>query len=333
MVFPLKIRWENGLSIEYEGNRIVFDAQSRILNYRVSFVTHAHTDHSYSFRLKHIPVLSSEETMRLVSIGGFKTSKWQPLTINKEVKIDDIEVIPHPSGHILGSYEFEVRTPHGVVLFTGDLNTREGRTVKPAEPIKCDVLIIEATYGSPEFVFPPDSEVAEEMIKWAYRVLSENKIPVFQADAIGNSQEVIRIFNENTDIPVISHWRVSKVNEVYEYYGYKINYIDINSGEASEIISSANTVIVSPKKIGLSSNKFVSAIVSGWALKFRSRAFPLSDHADFPSLLNFIRNCSPKVVLTYHGGAFNETLARYIEKKIGIKSYPADHLAPITFPI
>ncbi|MBS7604765.1 MAG: MBL fold metallo-hydrolase [Candidatus Bathyarchaeia archaeon] len=329
----MRIKWKNGLSIEYKGNRVVFDAQSRILNCKVSFVTHAHTDHSYSFRLNHIPVISSEETMRLISIEGAKTRKWQPLTVNEKVKIGDLEVIPHPSGHILGSYEFEVCTPHGVVLFTGDLNTREGRIVKPAEPIRCDVLIIEATYGSPEFIFPSDREVGDEMIRWAYKVLGENKIPVFQADAIGNSQEIIRIFNENTNMPVISHWRVSKVNKVYEHYGHKIKYIDINSGEASEVISSANTVIVSPKKLDLPSNhRFVSAIVSGWALKFRGAAFPLSDHADFPSLLNFIRDCSPKIVLTYHGGAFNEILAKYIEKKMGIKSYPAN-LTPITFPI
>ncbi|MEM1586046.1 MAG: MBL fold metallo-hydrolase [Candidatus Bathyarchaeia archaeon] len=321
----MRIRWESGVSIEGGGNRIVFDPQSRILNCKASFVTHAHIDHSYSFRLKHMPVLSSEETMKLVSIEGVRTSKWQPLTINKGVRIDDIEVVPHSSGHILGSYEFEVRTPNGVVLFTGDLNTREGRIIEPAKPVRCDVLIIEATYGSPEFVFPSDKEVAEEIVKWADEILSENKIPVFQADAIGNAQEIIRIFNENTSTPVISHWRISKVNEIYGYYGHKITYVDINSEEAFDLISSANAVIISPKRLNLSFNhKFVSAMVSGWAIRFKRRSFPLSDHADFPSLLDFIRNCDPKIVLTHHGGAFNRILAKYVEKKMGIRAYPVD---------
>lgn len=327
----MRIRWENGVSIECGGDKIVFDPQSKILNCRASFVTHAHVDHAYSFRLRQTPVLSSEETMRLVSVEGVRIGKWQPLLIDRGIRINDIEVVPHPSGHILGSYEFEVRTPDGTVLLTGDLNTRERRMAKPAEPVKCDILIIEATYGSPEFIFPPDEELSEEIIKWANEVLSQNKIPVFQADAIGNAQEVIKILNENTRMTVISHWRVSKVNEIYRDYGYKIDYIDINSEETSNLLSKAGAVLVTPKKSNLPLNGgFVSAMVSGWAVKFRRRAFPLSDHADFPSLIEFVRECSPKLVLTYHGGAYNEVLAKYIEKKMGIRSYPIN-LIPTNF--
>jgi len=329
----LRIVWESGVSIEYRENKIVFDLRARILNCKASFVTHAHVDHAYSFRLKHIPVLSSEETMKLIAVDGVKANKWQPLAINKGIKIDDIEVIPHSSGHILGSYEFEVRTSDGIILFTGDLNTREERLIEPAEPVKCDILVIETTYGSPDFIFPPDEEVAKKMINWASKILGEDKIPVFQADAIGNAQEVIKIFNENTNIPVISHWRVSKVNEVYEYYGRRIKYINFDSEEASDLISSANAVIVTPKRLSPFLNRdFVSAVVSGWAIKFGRNSFPLSDHADFPSLLDFIKCCSPKLVLTYHGGVFNEVLARYIEKKMGIRAYPID-LIPTIFSV
>lgn len=330
---PLRIKWESGVLIECGENKIVFDAQSRTMGSMASFVTHAHVDHAYSFRLKRTPVFSSEETMKLVSINGVRHNKWQPIARGKAIKIDDIEVVPHTSGHILGSFEFEVRTPDGVALITGDINVRGGRLVEPAEIVKCDVLIIEATYGSPEFVFPPDSEVAEEMIRWANEVMRRNKIPVFQADAIGNAQEVIRIFNEHTNVPVISHQKVTRVNEVYEHYGRRIEYIDISSEEAHGLISSANAVMVAPKRAGLPSNRrFVNAIVSGWALKLKRRAFPLSDHADFPSLIEIVRRCCPKLVLTYHGGAYNEVLAKYIEKKMGIKAYPID-LIPTNFSI
>ncbi|MEM1514564.1 MAG: MBL fold metallo-hydrolase [Thermoproteota archaeon] len=329
----MRIKWENGISIEYEESKVVFDFQSRVLNCRASFVTHAHADHAYSFRLRQIPVFSSEETMKLISAHGVKANRWQPLAINRRVKIDDIEVVPHSSGHILGSYEFEVHMPDGIVLFTGDLNTREERLIKPAEPVKCDILIIEATYGSPEFIFPSDKDVTEDMIRWAEEVLSKGKIPAFQADAIGNSQEVIRIFNENTGIPVISHWKVSMVNKIYGSYGLRIDYIDINSKEASELISKTDAVIVAPKEPSLFSNdRFALAVVSGWAIKFKRRSFPLSDHADFPSLLEFIKECSPKLVLTYHGGEHNKILARYIEKKMGVRSYPIN-LIPTNFSI
>lgn len=330
---PLKIKWERGAAIEFRGTKIIFDSQSGSLGHMVSFITHAHVDHSYAFKLRHISKFSSEETMRIVALEGCKVEKWQPLTLNRKVEVDGVEIIPHSAGHVLGSYQFEVNTPDGTVLFTGDINTKETRIIKPAEPVKCDVLIIESTYGSPEFVFPPDEIIAERMVKWANEVLSGNKIPVFQADTLGNAQEIIRIFNENTSIPVISHQKISRVNDVYKDYGYRIEYIDIGSEEASRLISSKNAVIVAPKRLGENFRfKFVSALVSGWSLKNAREPFPLSDHADFPSLVDFISKCDPKIVLTYHGGRFNDVLAKYVERKMGIRAYPVD-LIPTDFSI
>jgi hypothetical protein len=53
-----------------------------------------------------------------------------------------------------------------------------------------------------------------------------------------------------------------------------------------------------------------TAAVTGWALDHRSfhgshhaASFPLSDHADFPSLLRFVELVQPKRVLTLHGFA------------------------------
>lgn len=329
----MKIRWESGATVEYGGTKIIFDPQPRSPNHKASFITHAHVDHSYAFRLKYMSKFSSEETMRIVALDGCKVERWQPLTLKGKVRFDDIEVTPHPAGHVLGSYEFEVNTPDGTVLFTGDINTRENRIVAPAEPVECDVVIIESTYGSPGFTFPPDEIVADRMVRWANEILGEGKIPVFQADAIGNAQEIVRIFNENTNIPVISHTRVSRVNEVYRRYGHKVEYIDIGSGEASELISNGNAVVVAPKRLSRPFGfRYVSAIVSGWSLKIRRESFPLSDHADFPNLIDFVVECKPKMVLTYHGGRFNEVLAKYIERRLGVRAYPID-LIPTDFSI
>ncbi len=60
-----------------------------------------------------------------------------------------------------------------------------------------------------------------------------------------------------------------------------------------------------------------TAILTGWAVdpncRYRYRcdaAFPLSDHADFPDLLEFARRVNPKRVFTLHGFAadFAQTL-------------------------
>lgn len=52
------------------------------------------------------------------------------------------------------------------------------------------------------------------------------------------------------------------------------------------------------------------AMCTGWALtpgaKFRyqvDEVFPLSDHADYPELLEYVKQVNPKLVLTTHGYA------------------------------
>jgi Cft2 family RNA processing exonuclease len=329
----LRIKWESGVLIEHKGTRIILDPPSKNPRCRVTFITHAHADHSGAFRADNISKFSSEETMNLVAVEGVKIRGWQPLRIKEKLIMDDVEVTPHYSGHVLGSCEFEITTSEGTVLFTGDLNTRGSRTIKPADPIKCDVLILESTFGSPSFVFPPDEAVAKDMIDWASDSLKEGRIPVFRADSLGNAQEVIRIFNKDTSIPVVSHWRVSKINRVYEAYGCRMEYLDIKSEEAYDLISHRNAIIVAPKHLeSMYHPDFVSALVSGWALKFKGKSFPLSDHADFPSLMEFVSECSPKIVLTCHGGGFSSILAKYIEKNLGIKSYPVN-LIPTRFSL
>jgi Cft2 family RNA processing exonuclease len=327
----LRVKWEGGVLIEHGGAKIVLDPPSRNPRCRVTFITHAHADHSSAFRADSVSKFSSEETMSLVAAEGVKIRGWQPLRIKEKLIMDDFEITPYCSGHVLGSYEFEIATPEGTVLFTGDLNTRGSRIIKPADPIKCDVLILESTFGSPSFIFPPDEVVTRDMIDWASKSLKEGRIPVFRADSLGNAQEIIRIFNENTSIPVVSHWRISKINRVYEAYGCRIRYLDIRSEEAYDLISRRNAIIVAPKHLESAYRPdFTSALVSGWALRFKGKSFPLSDHADFPGLIEFVSECSPKIVLTCHGGGFSSILAKYIEKNLGIKSYPVN-LIPTRF--
>jgi Cft2 family RNA processing exonuclease len=323
----LRITWKNGVSIEHDDVKVLLDPQNNNPSRSPVFVTHSHLDHSKAFKTDRVSKYSSEETMEIISSYGFQVKNWQPLTAKKKVAVDDIEVIPYNSGHVLGSYEFEVVTPEGNVLFTGDFNTETTKTMKPAEPVQCDVLILESTFGSPSFVFPSEDLVAKEMVDWAKKIVGTGRIPTFQTDPLGNAQEIIGIFNESA-IPVVTHWKVSRINRTYESYGHNLEYFDAKTDEANEIMSSGNFAYVTPKQLNLQDRpEFVPALVSGWALWSKRKAFPLSDHADFPRLVKFVEECNPKTVLTCHGSRFNETLAKYIEKKLGIRAYPI-HLIP-----
>ena len=327
---PLRVTWKNGITVEHNDVRIVLDAKNNRLNRFPVLVSHAHFDHSAVFKSDQTSKYSSRETMDLISSYGLQAKKWELLELDKKFVIDDLAVIPHNSGHILGSYEFEILTPEGNILFTGDFNTETTKTMKPAEPVSCDILILESTFGSPSFVFPSGESVGKEMIDWATKIMKSGQIPAFQTDPLGNAQEIVCIFNE-TAIPVVTHWKISRMNNVYVTHGYGLDYIDAKTPDAEELAVSGGFVFIAPKQFDFRAHpEFVPALVSGWALWSKNKAFPLSDHADFPRLVRFVQECNPKIVLTCHGSKFNEILARHIEKELKIRSYPIN-LIPTSF--
>jgi len=317
----LRITWNSGVQIEYGEVKIILDSKRNSVSGSAFFISHGHFDHSAAFKIKQTQKYSSKETLDIVSSFGFQPENCSPLVAGKKVMIEDVEVIPHNSGHVLGSFEYEIRTPEGTVLFTGDFNTEVTKTMKPAEPVQCDILVLEATFGSPNFVFPRIEEVSVEMIEWAKKTMKSGKIPTFQTDPLGNAQEIIGVFNE-AGIPVITHWKVTRISKIYEAYGHKLEYFDSETPEAEEIKQTGDFIYITPKNLNVSDPNFETALVSGWALWMRRTAFPLSDHADFPRLLKFVEECEPRIVLTCHGGRFDEILARYVERKMRIRAYP-----------
>jgi Cft2 family RNA processing exonuclease len=318
----LRVRWKSGIQIEHNGVKVMLDAQNNRLNGCHVFVSHGHFDHSAAFRMNDVEKYSSRQTFDLVSSYGLQAENWQPVEIGKPVTFDDVEVVPHNSGHVLGSYMFEVRTPEGSILFTGDFNTEHTKTMQPATSVECDILVLESTFGSPSFVFPSQGEVGKDMVSWAKKVIKAGRIPTFQTDPLGNAQEIISIFGE-CGIPVVTHWKVTRVSQIYEAHGHRLEYLDMKNDEAQEVIESGNLVYITPKQLDLQDRpEFVPALVSGWALWAKKKAFPLSDHADFPRLIRFVEECRPKTVLTCHGSRFNDTLAAYIDRKLGIRAYP-----------
>lgn len=322
---PLTVKWKDGISVEHEKTRILLDPQVRPPAASDVFVTHAHYDHSRAFNYPRPRKHSTQETRDLLKTYGKKIVNWRPVYLGQGLRMGGMRVLAHNAGHILGSSQYEVVAPEGRMVYTGDINFVDTATTSAAEPVECDVLIIESTFGLPSFVFPPKDQVALDMVKWAVNSIKRGKIPAFRTDALGNAQEIIRIFNDLTTLPVTTHRRVTGINRVYKAHGYKLDYLDIQSEEANEVASSGECVFVAPKGFNLSERpRFNAAFVSGWALWSRGgkKAFPLSDHADFPHLLKFVEACKPKTVLTCHGGRFNNAFAKQVTKRLGIEARP-----------
>ncbi len=324
-MLPLTVKWDNGVAVEYCETRVIFDSQACNPSYPSVFVTHAHYDHAKSLHFPDQTKFSTKETQELVTaVRRMNVKGWNQVQCGRGVKIDDLEIKAHNAGHILGSIQYEVKWPEGSLVYTGDFNFTDTWTMRAAEVSSCDVLVLEATFGSPGFVFPSKESISAEVVQWAVESIKEGRIPVFQADSMGNAQELVWIFNTLTTLPVVTHPSVTRINEVYESHGYALNYINLGS-EKNFLHKLDKHVLIVPKRFNLPEDpKLNVAYTSGWALHLRGKrkAFLLSDHADFPRLLRFVEETRPRLVLTCHGGRFNETLARYISKELKIEARP-----------
>jgi putative mRNA 3-end processing factor len=292
------------------------------------FITHAHSDHTYGFGTsarKH----STPETLRIYeSLSKRKVKNDQTIKIGEKIRFDDTEVRVLDAGHMLGSCQFQLITPEFTALYTGDINCVDTLTTKAAEAERCDFLIIEATYGNPTYVFPPRDTIYADIIRWTMTEINDDKLPTFQVYSSGKPQDIVRLFNVYTKIPVVCAPGIAAANLVHNENGVQLDYLDSSTTEGKHALRSRGCVYVTTTRGNQVPHNASRAVATGWALReaFRSfTAFPLSSHADYNQLMQFIAAVNPKAVFIFTG--YIDMLSAQIERKLGIKSGPLPVLA------
>jgi putative mRNA 3-end processing factor len=318
-----KLAWLDGLVVATSNVTIVMDpaklrrlsAKSRVL------VSHAHSDHTRGFGHKG----TKQSTIETREIHGVlnphKVSNFKTIDLNHKISIEDVEVKALNAGHMLGSAEFLLQTPTSSILYTGDINCVDTLTTKAAQPHKCDVLVIEATYGSPFYSFPSRETVYAGVVGWAVEMIKQGCIPCLHVYAAGKAQEIVRLFNLYTHLPVIVNPVLDGVNEAYRKSGHALEWLSAASADGSEILEKNPCVYVTtPNDRRSIGRKAARAYATGWALSLRGRsaAFPLSSHADFEQLMSFVKACDPEKVYIFTG--FAEELGRSIKSELGVQA-------------
>lgn len=214
-----------------------------------------------------------------------------------------------PAGHILGSAMAWIESDGETLLYTGDFKLRPGLAAEPCEPRPADYLIMETTFGLPRYVFPPEPEVRRDLIQFCRDALAEGVTPVLLAYSLGKSQELLAGLH-HADLPIAIHKETGRLTRIYEHFGEKFPTYRIFDGQ-----NATGAVLVMPPQAKRSTlfqhlDKVRTAVITGWAMdsscRFRSgtdAAFALSDHADFPGLIEMVRQVNPKKVFTLHGFA------------------------------
>ena len=321
--FELKtlIRWSNGVAIRYGETRLLLDPLDSDPTIPNLFITHAHYDHSKGFQFPLPKKYSTKETNELYEADtGRRAGNWEPIRVGRRVKLGEVEVEAHDAGHVLGSVQYELITQDETVVYASHINFTDTLVCKAAEVAPCDTLILEATFPAASQTLPPRESVVADIVKWALECVGERRVPTFATDPIGNAQELVRVFNTWTEMPVIVHPRIARINQVYARNGVELRFVDAATEEAQSLIGDAKCVVIIPKRFDASRyGEFRVAHVTGWptaAERAAGKVFTLSEQADLDQLLRFVREARPKTVFTFRGGS--KLLAELVSKRFGM---------------
>jgi len=220
----------------------------------------------------------------------------------------DHELTLFSAGHVLGSAQLLIEGARGRFVYTGDFKLEPSFTAEAPEVKRCDTVLMECTYGRPQYVFPPRAEIAGDMVAWARRSLEDGAVPIFFAYSLGKAQEAMAILGSG-GIPLAAHGAIASMACVYERAGVALppyERYDATSFDGTRALVWPPSGRALPAAVR--GRDVRTAALTGWVLGrngFAGRTdvgFPLSDHADYPSLLRYVELAQPRKVLLNHGG-------------------------------
>jgi Cft2 family RNA processing exonuclease len=114
------------------------------------FISHAHSDHIGRHELAFCTPATAQLYQHRM---GPRRVKDMPYRLTLEW--DGMRLTTYPAGHIFGSAMLLAEEDGQSLLYTGDFKLGESATAERAEPPRADILVMESTFGHPQYRLPP----------------------------------------------------------------------------------------------------------------------------------------------------------------------------------
>jgi putative mRNA 3-end processing factor len=283
-------------------------------------ISHAHGDHARWGSEAYLAAAASVPVLR----RRLGEARIEGVPFGERVRMGEVTASFHPAGHVLGSAQVRVERGGEVWVFSGDYKRRADPTCEPFEPVPCHTFITEATFALPIYRWDETSVVAREIFDWWEANREAGRASVLFSYALGKAQRILGELARLTDRTVFVHGSIEPLNECYRQAGIMM-LLTRPVSETAKGQSFAGELILAPPSAGGSTwmRRFgpaSTAFASGW-MRVRGtrrrrgfdRGFVVSDHADWPDLLQTFEDVGAERVLTTHGYA--EPLARYLRER------------------
>lgn len=284
-------------------------------------ITHAHADHA---RFGHRRYLAAQPGVGVLR-SRLPDIDVQPLPYGESLTIGGARVSLHPAGHVLGSAQVRVEHAGRVWVASGDYKVEPDPTCAPFEPVRCDTFITESTFGLPIYRWEPAATIFAGIDAWWRHNAAEGRASVLFCYAFGKAQRVLAGIDRGIG-PIFCHGAVEPLNRAYREAGVDLPDTRLVSDiPARDKAAFRGALVVAPPSAQGSAwmrrfGDYSDAFASGW-MRLRGtrrrrgvdRGFVLSDHADWPGLLQAIGASEAGRVIVTHGQI--EPMVRWLNEQ------------------
>lgn len=221
---------------------------------------------------------------------------------------------------MVGSAQIRVEVKGEVWVVSGDYKLEHDGLSEPFEPVPCHSFISECTFGLPVFTWAPQAQVIDEINTWWAANAAAGRVAMIGAYGLGKAQRILS--NVDTSIgPILTHGAVEGTNGVLRAQGVTLPDTVLVTADTDRKAYPGALVIAPPSALGSAwARKFgphETGFASGW-MRLRGvrrrraadRGFVMSDHADWPDLLDAIKATGAENIYVTHG--YTEIFARYL---------------------
>jgi putative mRNA 3-end processing factor len=293
-----------------------------------ALITHAHGDHA---RPGSEAYLCTPGTAALLQRRLGPDTTLQTVEYGGRMRLGAIDVSFHPAGHVLGSAQIRLEGTAGVWVVAGDYKRASDPTCAPFEPVRCDTFITESTFGLPIYRWDNTAVIMQDILAWWDANREAEKTSVIFCYTLGKAQRLLAELARLTERQVFVHGMMLGMIDAYREAGVDLPVVGpvIEPAGRTKRVSFGGELVLAPlsargtpwmRRLGAISDAFASGLMRVRGVRRQrayDRGFVISDHADWPALLQTIAETGASRVLATHGYA--EQLARHL-RSLGLES-------------
>ena len=288
-----------------------------------AIITHAHSDHA---KWGHQHYLAHHHSIPLLK-QRLGENNYQGIEWGETIFINGVKVSLHPAGHMIGSSQVRLEYGGEVWVFSGDYKVENDGISGSFEPVKCNTFITESTFGLPIYKWKKQEVIYQSMQEWVLKNKDAGKTSVLLAYSLGKAQRIMPCLQAVTDT-IYAHGAIWNAQDSILKAGWKLPSVERITFETPREALKGAVVIAPPSADGSPwirrFGNYATGVCSGW-MQVRGNArrrnadagFALSDHADWPGLLDAIKSTGAQKVFVTHG--FQAAFAKYLNE-IGIEA-------------